>query len=751
MAIGPEEKSPEEAFTGRKPSIRHLRTFGCIAYADIPSANRDKLDPTSRKTILVGYMPTSKQYQLYDPVTKSVLVSLNPKFEEDQFWDWSDEPKEPGEDLDVLDLMEPVQLDASELLIPGEEPVTDNDQRDSEPQDQEEVQEDQIDPEDTIVVDTRPQQEEEIVVPIQQEASIGLRIQGAAQDVVTDGQSPERDQQRPQASLADQNRDTPLPERRSGRERRPTRFFDGALEATDRPKIPLSYEEAVNDKVYGQNWKDAIEDELIKLRTLDTWEVTDLPDGRKTVGSKWVFTVKYTPTGLLDRFKARLVAQGFSQVPGTDFIETFSPTVRLESLRTLLAIGAGLDYEIHQTDIVSAYPRSILHAEVYMKTPKGVDVPKGKCLRVRKSLYGLKQSGREWYLEAVKGLAELGLEPIFADACVFVRKDKSLIVGLYVDDMIILSDDLSVVQEFKKAIAKRWEIKDLGEVKKILGLEITRNRQGRSIRISQCSFTDELMAEYGLTDARPASTPYGSPESLEPVSKGEELADVDRYQRAIGQVMYLMRGSRPDICFTVTRLSRYVAMPAARHWKCAMQMLRYLKGTRNLGTTYSGLGTAQNLEGYVDSDYAGDRTDRKSTYGSVFMLHGGPVAWTSRKQPSVSTSTTEAEYVALCQGNKEAMWFRRLLSETGFTQFLGNSLEVQMYSDNQGCIALAENPEGHSRSKHIDVQYHYSRQLVEYGKIKLDYCPTDEMLADVLTKPLGCRTFKECSRKLVGP
>jgi len=182
-----------------------------------------------------------------------------------------------------------------------------------------------------------------------------------------------------------------------------------------------------------------------------------------------------------------------------------------------------------------------------------------------------------------------------------------------------------------------------------------------------------------------------------------------------------------------------------------MQVLRYLKGTREFGTTYSGLNVGQKLEGYVDSDYAGDRTDRKSTYGSVFMLCGGPVAWTSRKQQSVSTSTTEAEYVALCQGNKEAMWFRRLLQETGFSQFLGDSFEVQMYSDNQSCIALAENPESHSRSKHIDVQYHYSRQLIEYKKVKLDYYPTDRMLADVLTKPLGYRTFRECSLKLTGP
>ena len=340
-----------------------------------------------------------------------------------------------------------------------------------------------------------------------------------------------------------------------------------------------------------------------------------------------------------------------------------------------------------------------------MRTSEGVQAPPGKCLRVLKSLYGLKQSGREWYIEAAKGLAELGLEPTFADACVFVRKDRSLIVGLYVDDMVILADDLTVVQEFKRAVAQRWEIKDLGEVKKILGLEVTRNRSTRSIKIAQVAFTDEIVSEYGLTDARTAKTPSGSLELLEPVSANDVLADVDRYQRVIGQLMYLMRGTRPDICFVVTRLSRYVAKPAERHWRCALQVLRYLKGTRELGTTYSGLHSGQKLEGYVDSDYAGDRTDRKSTYGLVFMLYGGPVAWTSKKQTSVSISTTEAEYVALCQGSKEAVWLCKLLQETGFPQFLKESLGVQIYSDNQSCIALAENPENHSRSKHIDVQY----------------------------------------------
>jgi len=182
-----------------------------------------------------------------------------------------------------------------------------------------------------------------------------------------------------------------------------------------------------------------------------------------------------------------------------------------------------------------------------------------------------------------------------------------------------------------------------------------------------------------------------------------------------------------------------------------LQVLRYTKGTREFGISFLVLEKGSRIEGYVDSDYAGDRTDRKSTFGSVFMLFGGPLAWYSRKQRSISTSTTEAEYVALCHGCKEAIWFRGLFGELGFPEFLGEAKTIQMYSDNQGCIALAENPEDHARSKHIDVQFHYTRQLVEYKKVRVDYCPTEDMLADVLTKPLGLRAFSRHIGKLVGP
>jgi Reverse transcriptase (RNA-dependent DNA polymerase) len=186
---------------------------------------------------------------------------------------------------------------------------------------------------------------------------------------------------------------------------------------------------------------------------LDTWEIVDLPPGERTVGSKWVFDIKYTPTGLVDRYKARLVAQGFSQVLGDDYLETFSPTIRVESLRLLLAIGAYLDLEIRQLDVVNVYPRSDLYATVYIRLPEGLECPKGKTLLVKKSLYSLKQSGREWYIEASRGLESLGLTPCFSELCIFTSSDRSLIVGLYVDDMLILGADLQAVQSLVKGIA----------------------------------------------------------------------------------------------------------------------------------------------------------------------------------------------------------------------------------------------------------------------------------------------------------
>jgi hypothetical protein len=303
MPIGPDGKCPEEAFTGRKASVSHIRTFGCIAYAHIPKETRGKLELIARKTIFVGYLPTSRQYQLYDPEAKETIVALAPTFDEDKFWEWTDELEEPGVDVESLDLMEPVDFDPNDLLRAP------TDQADSPRAGPEENQ-----------AQERPQETEEDVVQSQGEADDGLRPQGAVEDedtIVVDTGLPVDDRndlqevdtpQEEGAEVSQVPQAPQAPERRSGRDRRPKRFFEQALAVQDRPEIPASYDEAVTDKLYGPYWKDAIEEELLKLQALDTWEFADLPAGKRPVGSKWVFTVKYTPTGLLDRFKARLVA-----------------------------------------------------------------------------------------------------------------------------------------------------------------------------------------------------------------------------------------------------------------------------------------------------------------------------------------------------------------------------------------------------------------------------------------------------------
>ena len=513
---------------------------------------------------------------------------------------------------------------------------------------------------------------------------------------------------------------------------------------------PKDYSSAIDHPEYSRQWRDAVTDELEKLFGLGTFEYTELPPGKETVDTKWVFTIKSTPTGLVDRFKARLVARGFSQRAGDDFWETFSPTVRYESVRMILAIACAEDLEVHQADVDTAYPRAELHAEVYVRKIDGITLPANKVLRVRKAFYGLKQAGREWYIEACNTLANLGLQPVFNDPSVFINTDKSLVVGLFVDDMIIAAKTLDAVEEFKKSFGSIHKIKDLGEIHRYLGLTITRDRAKRTLCISQESFTKKLADEYLSPGDYTCPTPVSNRENLTKAKLNEPRADIAQYQKAIGSLMYLQRGTRIDIAFIVCRLAQFCIDPTIRHWNALLRVLRYLKGTLSYCIMYGRYGRLEvRLCGFSDSDYAGDPEDRLSTYGHIFTLCRGPISWTSKKQRSVSTSTTEAEYVALCQAGKQAVWSRGLLRELGHTDLLESKFTVPISCDNEAAIRLAENPENHARSKHIDVQFHYIRQLVAYNYIRIEFCPSTHMVADVLTKPLSKRLFGNCIRELL--
>jgi hypothetical protein len=759
LPIGPEGKSPEEAYSGKKPSVAHLRVWGCVAYANLSKEQRDgdKLAPNAIRTALVGYMATTKQYRLYDPVGDRIIIATSVKFVEDQRLDLVDSDEEPAEDVGfdpmeayleqepVIEAVTPLRIlpeSPRQLSSSGSDQYTGERHRtgigvrsgDASPRVTASLPPVQsIEQDDDQCSDPRSDQ-----LFLEEEDDLGSpEDQILAESEAALQQAPPNEE--PNV-------------RRSGRDRRPTRPFEEAFEATYvvPPKIPKPerYSEAVTDLEYGADWTLAVKEELTQLQSLGTWERAKLPPGKRALGCRWVFNVKYTPTGLVDRFKARLVAQGFGQVSGDDYLETFSPTIRAESLRLLLSIGASEDMDIRQIDVVSAYPRSDLHAEVYMRPPEGMYCPEDYVLRLRKSLYGLKQSGREWYIEACKGLGKLGFQPIFSEPSIFTTADRRILIGLYVDDMLILSKDPSDIDQVVKGIQKRWKIKDLGEVNMILGIRVTRDRKNRRIFLDQEGYIDEIVKRFRLEQAAPYSTPATIDRAALIKGDGSEPeADQHLYQRGVGSLAWVAICTRPDIAYAWGQLSQSCSKPTIRNWNGVLHVLRYLKKTKSLRLSFGGIGgyMPPYLRGYSDSDYAGDHTDRQSVSGHIFMLNMGPVSWASAKQRCVATSTTEAEYIALCEASKQGQWLRTLLQEIGREKLLGGrGRQVQIFGDNQASLAIASDPMSHRRTKHIDVRYHYVRQLIAFGKMNVKYISTTDMLADVLTKPLALPAFTRC-------
>jgi hypothetical protein len=343
---------------------------------------------------------------------------------------------------------------------------------------------------------------------------------------------------------------------------------------------------------------------------------------------------------------------------------------------------------------------------------------------------GLKQSGRVWNKKITAFFEEHGLRAIQADHSVFTNQDRTMIVALWVDDLVILARTVYEMQPLKKALSEGFEMKDLGKARHLLGMQITRDRVRGTIAIDQKHYIEELVHEYNI--AKTADMPAAGYENLTKAGPEEPLIDEKTYQTLIGKLNWLTRATRPDIAFVTQKLSQHAHKPIKRHMTGAQHVLKYLTKTASLGIEYSAESGAD-ITGYADADYAADES-RRSTMGYVYTLAGGPITWSSKLQRSVSTSTTEAEYLALAHAGKEAVWMRSMLEQ--LHRFEQVNKPTTIYGDNQGAIALVQNPEFHARTKHIDVSAHYVRELAEDQKINLQYIQTDKMLADMLTKPL---------------
>lgn len=480
----------------------------------------------------------------------------------------------------------------------------------------------------------------------------------------------------------------------------------------------------------------------------DVWELVDLPEDRKPVGSKWVFKAKTNADGHIERYKARLVAQGFSQKFGTDYDETFSPVVRLESVRTLIATSVQQGLQLHQVDVTTAFLNGKLEEEVYMKQPEGFVVPGKEHLvcKLKKSIYGLKQSPRCWNSTLHNHLKRMGFIQTTTDPCIYRSSREELAyLGVYVDDIIVATRTDKRLAQVKKDLASRFDIKDLGKLHHFLGMKIVQDEASGSIWIGQPAYIEALLKRFGMEHSKANPTPVDPGNKLVKASQEDELFDQHTYQSAVGSLLYVSVATRPDITFAVSNVAKFSANPTTRHWTAVKRIMRYLRGTTDLGLIFTPQGS-NDCVGFSDADWAGDLDDRKSTSGYVFQIGGTAVSWRSKKQTTVALSTAEADYVALAGATQEAVWMRQLTADLNGEPATEPTV---VFEDNQAAIAMAKNPQFHGRSKHISIKYHFVRDKVNDGTINISYCPTTEMIADMLTKGLPTGTFNKL-RKMIG-
>ena len=496
---------------------------------------------------------------------------------------------------------------------------------------------------------------------------------------------------------------------------------------------PKSLEEVMSRPDWPK-WKEAMDAEIQQLLDLGTYSLKNIPSDRKAIGCRWVFTIKRSPEGEILKYKVRLVAQGFSQIPGQDFLSTYAPVMRLKSYRALLALAASQDWEIHQIDIVGAYLNGELEETIFMKQPPGYEDGPPRACHLHKALYGLKQAGHVWNIKFNNVFVNaLGYTHIKSDFCVYTRRNslRLSIVIIHVDDSTISTFPPSIMSAAKAEITQHLNITNLGEARTFVGLQISRNRPERTITIHQTSYITRVLERFGMLDSRIVHTPLDPSVVLTP-STEEEPSSLDfPYTAVIGSLMYAAVATRPNISHAIQCLSQFTSKFSQTHITAIKRVLRYLNGTRNLGITYRPTHDPEVL-GYTDADWTQDISDRKSTSGYVFLLSGGAISWSSKKQTSIALSTMQAEFVALSHATKDALWLRTLLSDLGFPP----SGTIKILCDNQAAISYSHDHQFHARTKHIDITYLHVRDHISGKNIKVSYVPSKDNCADIFTKGL---------------
>lgn len=673
----PTGKSPFELWHGYTPNYQNLRVYGCRAWVQVPTEKRTKLDSTSKCMTFIGYSDERKGHRFWDPETRKTVISRDAIF---------------------------LELDnGSKQLIECNNQINSS-----------------------SFVD--------IPVPADCENSNDTDAVNNS-DTVQEESTSEHDEDTQQV----EEEEPPL--RRSNRRNfgqidpylRENYILYGAQAVENEPR---SFKDAIKrpDSI---QWKIAMVEEIESMSRNNTWDLVDLPPGKNLVGSKWVYKMKTDTNGNPSRYRARLVAQGFSQKYGVDYDEVFAPVVQPTTIRLLLTMAGQKKYVVRHMDVKSAFLNGKLEEEIYMKQPPGFEDKNfpGKVCKLNKSLYGLKQAARVWNERLTSVLNNHGYRKSVEDECLFIRNTKNgdCFVLLHVDDILTLTPETSDAVTLEKHIGEVFDITVLGEVTQFLGMKVDRSNDG-SFSLSQPAYIKKVIENFGMKDAKASKIPM-DPGYMTEEDTSKKLPSNDDYRSLIGALLYLSVSTRPDIAVATSILGRKVSSPSERDWTEAKRVLRYLKGTlfTRLELKCNSSTAQRGIVAYSDADWAGDRTDCKSNSGNVVFFNGSLIDWSCRKQNSVSTSSTEAEYIALSEACKELLWIRRLVEEVVSAKVP----PVIVNEDNQSAIALVNGGKINRRSKHIETRFHFVRDLYANKIIDLRYCPTELMIADMMTKPLN--------------
>ncbi|SDA05543.1 BZ3501_MvSof-1269-A2-R1_Chr5-2g07496 [Microbotryum saponariae] len=792
------KQTPESVWNGQRTTATALHPFGCTAWLTVAPDLRSKLDPKAARVIFTGYDLASKAFRFFDHSINKIVLGRNATFLDDDF---PGLPVTTPVDADDTNRQFVVPADTPAPAVKTRTPLVRSAHMDvSSSLDDSAMSAVDVAPgytggtllnstdtESSSSPSPEPSSSPSPTNPLSPSPALSPSLAASSSPSVspTDSdysadpldligsQTPTRlgppDVHRPDFSTyrepasAEESPDELDIIGRHSRDESPDeidfltqhhRAFiatdddDPTLDAIEPVKSitsdPQTWREAMSSDEHNI-WAEAAAAEFTAMR--DDFKVftieprSSVPPGATIVTSKFVWKTKRNASGEVTGRKARLVAQGNRQRDGIDFSETFAPVARFSSIRCLLALAAANGYHVHQADIDKAYLHGELDHDIWMTTPRGFDFPSDKVLRLRRSIYGLKQAGRIWNRHIDTSLRNLGYKATGTDHCIYSRIDdqqRPHYIALYVDDLLIVSPALDEIERVISGLEQRYGVKRLGPAEYILGIQIRRLDDG-SIALSQERYIMDVLARFHFdTTTRGTTVPMTPGLSLTAIpGQGTERIR-SWYLQAIGSLLYISLGTRPDIAFAVSYLSRFANNPGRRHWIAVKHVLRYLRATYRDELLYArGPAKVTGVVGYSDANWGACVDTSISTMGYVFYLAGAAVSWSSKRQTRVADSTTDAEYLALSHAGKEAIYLNQLLSELHVCPIAA----AHIFTDNEAAAAVAHDPVRTSGTRHIRLREHFVRDMVNRGDISLSHVGTADMVADVFTKALGPKIF----------